>query len=144
MSQFTYGVPVIHENVQVYRNLHRKCLSIRHSKSRKVIFHDDKVILHLPRFKVSEAGRQRVLREKRKNVHAYVQGNYSVLDRVPARLHDTAYWIPVFYNPYRVAQFTEHYSGKPVWNAEWVWIGNEGIYAVQPNCFGEQQHLTAA
>ena len=58
--------------VQVYYNLHKKCLSIRYKG--KVIEHAREVTLTDARFHVQPAGRARVLREKKKNVHAYVSG----------------------------------------------------------------------
>ena len=63
--------------VFVYFNLHKKCFSIKALEGERkglVIAHRDLVILTKCKFKVSEAGRQRVLREKRKNVHAGVTG----------------------------------------------------------------------
>lgn len=63
--------------VSVYFNLHRKLFSVRAEEGPakgRVIAHAPAVILDRPTFKVSEAGRQRVLRERRKNVHAYVCG----------------------------------------------------------------------
>ena len=56
----------------VYRNLNKNCWSIRINGL--VAIHAEHVILKEAQFKVSEAGRQRVLKEKRKNVHAGVQG----------------------------------------------------------------------
>ena len=58
--------------VQVYYNLHKRCLSIRHRG--KVIKHAKSVILRDASFRVQPAGRERVLKQKRKNVHAYVAG----------------------------------------------------------------------
>lgn len=51
-------------------------------------------------FKVSEAGRQRVLREKRKNVHAGVLG--TVLGIPVLQPADKA-----FYNPYKYDSFVD-------------------------------------
>ena len=63
------------EPVKVYFNLHKKCFSVKSRKSGLVLFHTHNVvILKDVQFKVSEAGRKRVLKEKRKNVHAYVCG----------------------------------------------------------------------
>ncbi len=42
----------------------------------RVVAHRDNVLLFHTTFKVSQAGRERVLREKRKNVHAGVCGNW--------------------------------------------------------------------
>ncbi len=60
--------------VHVYRNLHKKCYSIR--KKGKVVAHRESVLIENPTFVVQPAGRARVLREKKKNVHAYVKGKW--------------------------------------------------------------------
>ena len=63
--------------VFVYFNLHRKCFSVKALEGEfkgRVIAHASYVSLNDCTFKVSESGRQRVLREKRKNVHAGVVG----------------------------------------------------------------------
>ena len=65
--------------VFVYFNLHKKCFSIKAlegDRKGKVIAHSDTVVLEGCKLMVSEAGRQRVLREKRKNVHAGVSGTW--------------------------------------------------------------------
>ncbi len=61
--------------VHVYRNLGnaaKERYSIR--QGGLVVGHTDEITLADCEFKVSEAGRQRVLREGRKNVHAYIKG----------------------------------------------------------------------
>ena len=63
--------------VRVYYNLHRKVWSIKAMEGPqkgRVIHHADVVHLTDARPVVSEAGRQRVLRERKKNVHAYIEG----------------------------------------------------------------------
>ena len=65
--------------VFVYFNLHKKCFSIKALEGAdkgRVIAHRDTVVLDGCKLLVSEAGRQRVLREKRKNVHAGVSGTW--------------------------------------------------------------------
>lgn len=57
---------------KVYFNLNKKCFSLQ--QKGLVVGYRDTVCLKNCVFKVSEAGRQRVLRQKRKNVHAYVIG----------------------------------------------------------------------
>lgn len=83
--------------VRVYYNLHRNLLSVQ-SKVKsgwRVIAHEESVALRDVKFKVSEAGRQRVLKEKKKNVHAFIEGTLvKGNERISA---DT----PVSYNPYR-------------------------------------------
>lgn len=87
--------------VFVYFNLHRKCFSIKALEGASkglVIGHDHNVTLADVTFKVSEAGRQRVLREQRKNVHAGIVGTLvNSLDNVGTER--------VSYNPYKGATF---------------------------------------
>lgn len=60
--------------VRVYWNLHRACWSVQDARTRRVIGHANQLLIREARFTVSEAGRQRVLRERKKNVHAFVVG----------------------------------------------------------------------
>jgi len=60
--------------VEVYFNLHEYRFSVRDASSKLVIGHADKLCLEGVVFHVSQAGRQRVLREGRKNVHAWLRG----------------------------------------------------------------------
>lgn len=63
--------------VAVYFNLNKKTFSIKALEGAakgRVIIYSDHVVVENAEFKVSQAGRQRVLQEKRKNVHAYVIG----------------------------------------------------------------------
>jgi len=63
--------------VEVYRNLHKNCFSVRalsgENKGR-VIDHVQSIMLKDATFVVQPAGRKRVLQEQRKNVHAFVRG----------------------------------------------------------------------
>ena len=60
--------------VSVYRNLHNGLISIKSASSGLVLGHAKSVDISGADFVVNEAGRQRVLRDKQKNVHAYVKG----------------------------------------------------------------------
>lgn len=62
------------KHVEVYRNLHNGKMSVRDCKTHRVIAHVDNITLAGVGFRVSKAGRERVLREGRKNVHAFVSG----------------------------------------------------------------------
>ena len=64
----------------VYYNLHKHVFSVRSCKSGLVEHHVNTVILSDCDFKVSKAGRDRVLKEKRKNVHAGVKGTVKSLE----------------------------------------------------------------
>ncbi len=91
-----------------YYNIHKKCFSIKYN---------GKVVKHLKEFygigcefKVSEKGRQRVLKNKRKSVHAYV-----VCDMINQPLLNFEDRDPVRYNPYEGPHFM--CNGQPVFNA---------------------------
>ena len=86
--------------VKVYWNLHRKCYSVQ--QNGLVVGHTDHIELRTVTFKVSEAGRQRVLKERRKNVHAFVTGYIN--DGMP-----NPHWnVKVVYNPYKFDSFRLH------------------------------------
>ena len=86
--------------VRVYRNLTKKCLSVQTmtDKGWRVTRHVQSICLSAASFKVSEAGRQRVLLQKRKNVHAFVEGyETDSFDESTAK--------GVSYNPYKSSHF---------------------------------------
>ena len=60
--------------VQVYRNLHNGLISIQDLSTGLVLGHAYAIDLKRADFIVREAGRQQVIKEKRKNVHAFVRG----------------------------------------------------------------------
>lgn len=107
--------------VKVYRNLIKKCLSIQHDG--KVIMHSDSVTLENVQFKVSEAGRQRVLATGHKNVHAKVVGDFVSLD-VEDLGEDTTC---VSYNPRKHAFFFEKETGVSVFYADKCTIDKNGV-----------------
>ena len=86
--------------VKVYYNLHKKCLSVADSKG-KVIEHTDSIFLKGAKFRVQPAGRKRVLKEKRKNVHAYVSGERSRMKK-GLKLKKT-----LTYDPYKYDSFVD-------------------------------------
>jgi len=106
--------------VFVYWNLHRKCWSVKAlegERKGKLVAHEEFVVLRDATPKISEAGRQRVLREKRKNVHAGVVGEWVQGD--DAFDDSGALYNPyhITYNPYRAAHFTwEGYSDGIGWH----------------------------
>lgn len=85
--------------VRVYRNLTRKCLSVQTmtKKGWRVTRYVQSIYLKDATFKVSEAGRQRVLKQKRKNVHAIVEGQ----ETEPFEASTSK----VSYNPYTSSYF---------------------------------------
>lgn len=94
----------------VYFNLHKKTFSIKALEGEnkgKVIGYSDTVTLSTASPKVSEAGRQRVLKEKRKNVHSGIVGRVeSILPTTITECMDR-----IEYNPYKYTTFV--YSDIP-------------------------------
>lgn len=92
--------------VRVYFNLNKKCFSIqtRTEKGWRVTEYKEFLALHNCEFKVYEAGRQRVLKTKRKNVHAYIRG-YLLNTDLKDFWNESYGLIPVFYNPYKAPWF---------------------------------------
>jgi hypothetical protein len=93
--------------VFAYRNLHRDCWSLKALEGPykgRVILHADEAVLVFCQLKVSKAGRQRVLQERKKNVHAGVVGYLDESDSsVPTFFEVNG--IPVTYNPYKYESF---------------------------------------
>lgn len=127
--------------VFVYFNLHRKCLSVKAlegERKGRVIAHADRVMLSDVTFKVSEAGRQRVIREQRKNVHAGVVGTFITSDITHgfmSRIEQLL--VPIKYNPYKFDTFVKAVSELPVKTADNAVIasinGRGAIYAKNPS-----------
>lgn len=105
--------------VKVYRNLHKKCLSVWHAGY--VVAHVDSITLDGVMFRVNEAGRQRVLREKKKNVHAFVTGRVTGVNQAAQGA------VPVSYNPYKGASFTLP-DGKAIIEAGTATVTTRGAF----------------
>lgn len=116
------------EQAKVYRNLNRKCWSVL-GKDNRLLLHADALVLQDCSFVVQEGGRQRVVKEGRKNVHAYAKGKIA-----PMAVHQV--YRPnlkrVLYNPYRADTFVwEHDTETTVYESECVLLNNDGkMYAV--------------
>jgi hypothetical protein len=112
--------------VFVYRNLHKDCWSVKALEGEhkgRVIYHAQNVTLSDCTFKVSKAGRERVLRERRKNVHAGVVGQ---LGRINVPLSYMPQMTAVTYNPYKYESFVRKNNDfMPVHNASWVYMGED-------------------
>ncbi len=105
----------------LYRNLHTQNFSIKFRG--KVIAHEDCVILKDTEFKVSDIGRDRVRREKRKNVHATVAAKF--WSRTTPQNLDK--YSEIFYNPYYTDYFQDE-NGVRINKAESVLCQNNKIY----------------
>ena len=101
--------------VEVYFNLHKKIFSVRSARSGRVILHTDEVHIDNPTFVVRKAGRERVLREGKKNVHAFVRGDITVFNDFDP---DYLGYSLVSYNPYKGDTFVDVEGIRPVLSAK--------------------------
>lgn len=110
------------KEVFCYRNLNRKGVmwSVKDVGSGLVVDRSHTVILKNVKLKVSKAGRARVLKERRRNVHAGVQGQR--IKRAPKRE-----WIKAYYNPYQVDSFVDCDLTK-IYEAEYAKLTSKGLY----------------
>ena len=114
--------------IKVYFNLHRKLFSVvalEGPRKGLVIAHERSLILTDATFKVSEAGRQRVLREQRKNVHAFVVGQWWEHPWMENLGREE-----VTYNPYKFSTFVKKESLEPIHRASCVWLENKKVWAL--------------
>ena len=144
--------------VRVYYNLHKSCWSIKAHEGilkGRVIAHADGVKLRDARTVVSQAGRERVIREGKKNVHAFIEGNLVAVESPKWRYRfyedNCACYMVMFapdvrkffggeirYNPYKVGHFywaeddqsTEHQILDEVvmTRTRKVWATGEHLY----------------
>ena len=111
--------------VLCYRNLHKGCLSV--VQDGRVKCHVPNIILKDCEFVVRPAGRDKVRKEKKKNVHAFLKG-YPIPSQ---ESHYTANdgWEVVNYNPYKMDHWqAELASGE---NPE---VSKAEIVDCDPNC----------
>ena len=96
---------------RIYWNLRKQLFSVKYEE--KVISHEKRIILLTPLKSqpsyVSQAGRERVLRERQKNVHAYLQSNDIITTNLNEVIQDLGTYgdvlYPIKYNPYKFDSF---------------------------------------
>lgn len=112
--------------VKLYFNLHKKCLSVKDKKTGLIIAHMDHVLIHNAKFKVSEKGRQRVLRERRKNVHAFIEGEICFDKDFTIDNLDT--FGVAYYNPYTTSTFVDLKTQEPIYSSNIVYCLGKKVY----------------
>lgn len=107
------------QKVRVYWNLHKKCYSVQSCKTGRVIAHKIALTLADPKFVIRKSGQDRVRREGKKNVHAFVVGYFGHRNGLAA-------WPKaqkVTYNPYRNDTFVFEKTQEPIEKAHVVTMG---------------------
>ena len=118
------------KRVEVYKNLHNGKFSVRHKG--KVVGHVDLIKIQDATFAVQPAGRDRVRREKKKNVHAFVRGTYirsDTWDVKKPRPFPVEYDVQICYDAYQFDSFVSLPNLLGVAAAKEVMICPEGIFA---------------
>lgn len=87
------------QKVMVYKNLHNGKFSVK--QNGLVVAHVDSIEFEVAMFNVNESGRQRVINEKKKNVHAFIVGYIKAVNVDK----DVSNLKAVSYNPYKYSQF---------------------------------------
>lgn len=101
----------------IYRNLHGRCFSIKHRG--RIVEYTTNIIAINPSFQVSEKGRQRVIKEQRKNVHAYVVcSDFLIPSSFNYKLYGVIEDGEVTYNPYTDTSFMA--NGQPIFKANYA------------------------
>lgn len=94
-------------SVEVYRNLHRNCYSIKQDGLVKA--HAEHITLDNCTFHVNEVGRDRVRKTKRKEVHAWIKGYISEYTDLPSSELNR-----IYYNPYKNDHFMHRVEIGPM------------------------------
>jgi len=122
------------DRIRVYYNLHRKCFSIQDYQTGLVTEHIDKLFMTNAMFVVRKSGNERVKKEGKKNVHAFVNGI-----RQSVWVEPKLSYQKVSYDPYTMDFF--HYE-RTINHSNWSdyqdthhwlpvdkhWIGNVWLF----------------
>lgn len=112
----------------VYRNLHTGTFSVKFKN--KVIDHPLSIKIENVIFKISKKGQNKVRKEKRKNVHAFITGtNFSysnlTIDYIESNFKNNE----IYYNPYTTDTFVFKHNNKIIEIADYVIALNNRIFA---------------
>lgn len=124
--------------VKAYRNLNKPGVvySLIDQKTGRVVGYSSDVILQNVELRVQPGGRDRVLREQRKNVHAFAVGDLaSVEPEESQRLAKSVErsqgpWEFIRYNPYLFTTFVRAADEMPISEADWVRLNDNGAQAI--------------
>ena len=126
---------------KIYFNLHKKVFSIlgwdADKKGWRLQFHSSNVVAEGIKFKVHETGRQRVIKEKRKNVHAFILAD--IVRPYPTYRDMYERWIAedidklvqyqfATYNPYKYDSFVNKDTEEKLTSCNKVILSDKTIY----------------
>ena len=112
--------------VYIYKNLHKDCWSVRqHGLVKAHILPDEEIAMWDCYFHVDVKGREKVIQEKRKNVHAFVKG---FLQHI-CHLDTNGKEVEVTYNPYKYETFVDKSDESFVYYADEVKLTHNKVTA---------------
>lgn len=116
--------------VRVYRNLlnHRISVQAKIDKRWKVVGHVTELAIANVSFTIRESGRKRVLRDKRKNVHAWAEGILIGDRNIPRKIPID---IPLLYNPYTMDKFLDKRSHRIIETADYLVVRSNEVFCSQ-------------
>ncbi len=125
---------------KIYRNLHKDCWSVQaYNKDKKgwrLYAHEYCLKGINAKFLVNEKARQKVIKEKRKNVHAFIWvDEYHTIDVRYTENADTLKemgYLRGKYNPYKHDSFIEERASLPLFDCPEVYLQWSHLY-FQPN-----------
>jgi 1,2-phenylacetyl-CoA epoxidase PaaB subunit len=109
------------KKVFVYKNLHKDCWSVKQDGLVKA--HTEEVRMWDCAFQVNAKGRQKVLDEQRKNVHAGIKGYIDNDQQVPSG-------VEVTYNPYKYDSFVDKATELPIYSSQFTTLTKNKVVAV--------------
>lgn len=124
------------QTARIYRNLNngRMSIQIKVGKSWKVVGHVLDAVLEDVKFHISEAGRQRVIRDGCKNVHAWGEG--ILLGAVDERIFAP---VDLAYNPYVNQTFMERGTDHTITGCKFLVVRENQVF-VTPDAVGDTGH----
>lgn len=121
---------LINEKVRVYKNLHNGFMSVQsyqRGKGWRLAGHTKNLFLADCVFLVYEKGRQRVIAQKQKIVHAYIQG---IVANSWLFSSDIKQLKPVSYNPYFLDSFYLVENQTPIKFTKYCLIKQNKVFAM--------------
>jgi hypothetical protein len=100
-------------STRIYRNLQTGTMSLQQKigNSWLVVGHVTNAVIAHPKFHVSQAGRNRVIKEKQKSVHAWAEGKLIGITTDSPNLEE------IYYCPYNTDRFAWKQTGEPIESA---------------------------
>jgi hypothetical protein len=126
---------MIGSKVEVYWNLHKKCWSIRHAHGNLIADRPHRTYLEMEdvTWVVQQGGRERVLREGKKNVHAFARGTLIETKGFPHhKRQGRGRAVAVTYNPYKHNTFINVDEACPLRKSQVGLFTRDHIEAKRP------------